>query len=188
MTVRAMLTALAAVSAAGLLGLLIVEVAPIRAICAVAFCLLLPGSGWARRLHRNDRLDQLATTVVVSICATVTVTTGMLVTGLWSIAGASTVLGVITVAGFVPYGRAGEFARHLADRSPDPRLIARRQARRQITAAQSDKIEDDEAWLRQRPSAGSSLPRRGGRGRTYSTPIPARPHSSRPNTSKRSSR
>lgn len=110
MTSRHTMLIAAAAVAAALLGVLLVLVPGFRVICASAFCLLAPGSGWARRLSLDSRADRWAMALVLSICATVAVATAMVVAGLWSAVGGFVALGVITVAGFVPVDSLRAFA------------------------------------------------------------------------------
>lgn len=90
----------------GLLAVLGVAVAldvhAVRVAAAVVGCLLLPGLGWARRLRLRDRGDQLALTVVLSLCSTAIVGTGMAVLGRWSPTVGGLILAAIAVLGFVP--------------------------------------------------------------------------------------
>jgi hypothetical protein len=88
----------------------------LRVGAAVVGCLLLPGLGWARQMRLGDRGDTLAMAVVVSICCTVAVGTGMAVSGAWSWAGGLAVLAVVTVTGFVPFAVLADRARAAAGR------------------------------------------------------------------------
>ena len=94
----------AAVSlAAVVIGLAVVfDLAALRMALALVICLLLPGWGWARRFRTKDRADTLALAVVLSICATVVVSTAMVVTTRWSVVGGLVALVVIGAVGFVP--------------------------------------------------------------------------------------
>ena len=84
-------------------GLAVVfELPALRMVLAVLVCLLLPGWGWARRFRTRDRGDTLALTVVLSICATVVVSTAMVVTARWSTLAGVLVLVAIGAAGLVP--------------------------------------------------------------------------------------
>lgn len=75
---------------------------PLRLMVMVAFCLLLPGSGWARRAGRGDVLDTFALAVLISTSATILVSTAMVVTNTWSVTGGVAALAAITVLGYVP--------------------------------------------------------------------------------------
>lgn len=86
----------------------------VRLMCAVAFCLLAPGWGWARRTGPGDAVDRLALAVVISLSVTIIVGTTMVATDRWSIPVGIAVLTAVAVLGFVPYERAGS-ARRLPD-------------------------------------------------------------------------
>jgi hypothetical protein len=83
----------------------------VRVGAAVVGCLLLPGLGWARQMRLGDRGDTLAMAVVVSLCCTVAVGTGMAVSGAWSWAAGLAVLAVVTVTGFLPFAALADRAR-----------------------------------------------------------------------------
>lgn len=87
------------------LAALPVFVESVRLIWAVAFCLLLPGSGWAYRAD-GDVVDRIALAVVISLCATILVSTAMVVSNSWSVPGGVVALAVFTLLGFVPFDRA----------------------------------------------------------------------------------
>lgn len=89
------------------LVLLPIAVEPVRLPHAVAFCLLVPGWGWARRTGPGDAVDRLALTVAISLSATIIVGTAMVATDRWSIPVGIAALTVVAVLGFVPYERAG---------------------------------------------------------------------------------
>src|SRR5215210_723091 len=74
----------------------------VRVVFALAICLLLPGLGWARKMHFGDLGDTIAMAVVLSICTTVAVGTAMAVSGSWSLGWGLVALGVVALAGFVP--------------------------------------------------------------------------------------
>lgn len=76
-----------------------------RPLWAVVFCLLLPGSGWAYRAEVGDFFDKVALAVIVSMCATILVATGMVVTNSWSVLGGVAGLAVFALLGFVPFAR-----------------------------------------------------------------------------------
>jgi len=78
-----------------------------RPLCAAAFCLLVPGSGWARRMHLQDKGDTLALSAVFSICATVAVGTIMVLGRWWSPWTGFAALLLITLCGFIPVRRTG---------------------------------------------------------------------------------
>ena len=77
----------------------------VRPLCAAAFCLLVPGYGWARRMHLKDKGDTLALSAVFSICATVAVGTVMAVGRWWSPWTGFAALLPITLCGFIPLRR-----------------------------------------------------------------------------------
>lgn len=93
-----------------LAALLITDPSAARVVLAVAACLLLPGLGWARKMHIGDRGDTLALAVVLSICLTVAVGTAMALADRWSLGWGLGALGLVALAGFVP-------AQALADRA-----------------------------------------------------------------------
>lgn len=74
----------------------------VRTISAVLFCLLVPGSGWARRLPGNSRGDTLALAVILSICATILLGTIMVILHTWVPINAFLILTAIGIAGFLP--------------------------------------------------------------------------------------
>ena len=90
--------------------LLAIDLQVARAGLAVAGCLLLPGLGWARKMHYADVGDTLALASVLSICMTVAVGTTMVLSRSWSLAWGLAALGGLALAGFVP-------ARLLLDRA-----------------------------------------------------------------------
>lgn len=73
-----------------------------RVILALAACLLLPGLGWARKMHFGDLGDTLALAVVLSICTTIAVATAMAMSGNWSLEWGLAALGGVALVGFVP--------------------------------------------------------------------------------------
>jgi hypothetical protein len=74
----------------------------LRLAGALALCLVLPGLGWARRMKPGDGGDTLALTVVLSVCATVTVSTTMVLLDRWSWTVGAGCLLAIAAIGFVP--------------------------------------------------------------------------------------
>lgn len=83
---------------------LLVEVETVRLASAVAFCLLGPGCGWARKMRSNDDGgDTLALALALSICATIAVGTAMALSGWWFPVAGFTILLLITAAGFVSF-------------------------------------------------------------------------------------
>lgn len=109
----------------GAFAAVLLPVPALRMAAALLFCLLLPGYGWARRMRPGDWGDRLALALVLSICATVAVSTTMAVSRHWSTAWGLVVLGVISVTGFLPQGLLTE--RLLPSRR-------RREARAVVTA------------------------------------------------------
>lgn len=91
------------------LTIAVIVVEPLRLVYAVAFCLLVPGSGWAAKAREADAVDRLALSVVFSLSATVLVATAMAATGTWSVTAGMAALAVIAILGFVPLGSS---ARH----------------------------------------------------------------------------
>ena len=81
-----------------------------RLTMALIACLLLPGLGWAQKMHFADLGDTLALAIVLSICMTVAVGTTMALSRSWSLSWGLASLGVLALAGFVP-------ARLLLDRA-----------------------------------------------------------------------
>src|SRR5215210_1493367 len=75
-----------------------------RVVGALAICLLLPGLGWARRMHFSDLGDTLALAILLSICMTVAVGTTMVLSRSWSLGWGLASLGGLALAGFVPAG------------------------------------------------------------------------------------
>jgi hypothetical protein len=100
---------------AALLGALLVvallatDLPAARVAGALAICLLLPGLGWARKMHFSDLGDTLALAIVLSISMTVAVSTTMVLSRSWSLGWGLASLGGLALAGFVP-------ARQLLDR------------------------------------------------------------------------
>jgi uncharacterized membrane protein len=92
----------AAVAVLALLCILAVAVTEVRLILMAAFCLLVPGYGWAHRMQLKDRGDTLAMAVVLSLCASVLVGTALAVSGLWSPLAGLIILVLITLGGFAP--------------------------------------------------------------------------------------
>jgi hypothetical protein len=77
----------------------------LRLAAVLALCVLLPGLGWARRLGPGDRGDTLALAVVLSLCATVAVSTAMVLADRWSWTLGAACLAGIAGLGFVPARR-----------------------------------------------------------------------------------
>lgn len=94
----------AAIVAFGALSAVIVDA--LRLPLTVACCLLLPGLGWARKAGRADAMDTVALAVLISMSATILVSTAMVVTNSWSTPGGVAVLVAFAVLGFVPFDRA----------------------------------------------------------------------------------
>ncbi|PYI65818.1 hypothetical protein CVV68_16455 [Arthrobacter livingstonensis] len=105
MNERGILKTGAVVVAVALLLVLAAETDWVRPLCAAAFCLLVPGYGWARRMHLKDKGDTLALSAVFSICATVAVGTVMAVGRWWSPWTGFAALLLITLCGFIPLRR-----------------------------------------------------------------------------------
>ena len=73
-----------------------------RLTMALIACLLLPGLGWARKMHFGDLGDTIVLAVVLSICTTVAVGTAMAVSDSWSLGWGLAALGGVALTGFVP--------------------------------------------------------------------------------------
>lgn len=93
-----MLPALAIVLVIGLA----ISVPTARMTLVLAACLFLPGTGWARQMRLPERNDTITLAVVLSVCMSVTVGTGLAMSGTYSTAWGAAILGGITVAGFMP--------------------------------------------------------------------------------------
>jgi hypothetical protein len=90
---------------AAAVGSLVYGWSGLRLAAALVLCVLLPGWGWARRLKPADRGDTLALAVVLSLCATVAVSTAMVLADRWSWTVGATCLAGIAALGFVPARR-----------------------------------------------------------------------------------
>jgi hypothetical protein len=101
MTRRAQVLA-ALLGAALVVVLLAANLPAARMAGALAICLLLPGLGWARRMHFSDLGDTLALAILLSICMTVAVGTTMVLARSWSLGWGLASLGGLALAGFVP--------------------------------------------------------------------------------------
>jgi uncharacterized membrane protein len=106
----------AAVAVLALLCILAVAVTEVRLILMAAFCLLVPGYGWAHRMQLKDRGDTLAMTVVLSLCASVLVGTALAVSGLWSPLAGLIILVLITLGGFAPIPGVAPFRKEFKSR------------------------------------------------------------------------
>ena len=93
---------LAALLGAVLVVALLANLPAARVALALAVCLLLPGLGWARKMHFGDLGDTVALAVVLSVCTTIAVGTAMALTDHWSVGWGLLVLAGVTLAGFVP--------------------------------------------------------------------------------------
>ena len=93
---------LAALLGAVLVVALLANLPAARVALAIAVCLLLPGLGWARKMHFGDLGDTVALAVVLSVCTTIAVGTAMALSGRWSVGWGLLVLAGVTLAGFVP--------------------------------------------------------------------------------------
>jgi hypothetical protein len=103
MTRRAQVLA-ALLGAALVVVLLAANLPAARMAGALAICLLLPGLGWARKMHFSDLGDTLALAILLSICMTVAVGTTMVLSRSWSLGWGLASLGGLALAGFVPAG------------------------------------------------------------------------------------
>lgn len=106
----------AAVAVFAFLCILAVAVTEVRLILMAAFCLLVPGYGWAHRMQLKDRGDTLAMTVVLSLCASVLVGTALAVSGLWSPFAGLIILVLITLGGFAPIPGVAPFRKESKSR------------------------------------------------------------------------
>lgn len=97
-------TAWVLVGAVAVIALVIlpIVVESARLPAAVAFCLLVPGSGWAYRAKGVDAVDTLALAVLISMSATILVATAMVATDSWSVPAGVAALAAVAVLGFVP--------------------------------------------------------------------------------------
>lgn len=77
----------------------------VRLLWSVLFCLLVPGSGWAYRSGVGDLLDRVALAVVISMSATILVSTFMAVNNWWSVPGGVAALAVFALVGYIPFTR-----------------------------------------------------------------------------------
>lgn len=93
----------------------------VRATVALACCLVLPGLGWARRLKLRDPGDTMAMTLMISLCSTTVVATGMVLTAHWSTFGGLAVLALVSVLGFLPLGELAARASSAITHRPRPR-------------------------------------------------------------------
>lgn len=109
-------TSAAAVAVFALLFILAVAVTEIRLTFMTAFCLLVPGYGWARRMQLKDRGDTLALTVVLSLGASVLVGTALAVSGWWSPLAGLAILVLITIGGFMPLPGVAPFRKGFRSR------------------------------------------------------------------------
>lgn len=93
------------------LAILAIVVEAVRLLLLVAFCLLLPGLGWARRVDRGDTVDTIALAVLISMSSMILVSTAMVVLDAWSTPGGIAVLVALAVLGFVPFGQSAASSR-----------------------------------------------------------------------------
>ena len=92
----------ALLGAALVVALVATDLSAARMAGALIICLLLPGLGWARKLHLSDLGDTLALGIVLSICMTVAVGTTMVLSHSWSLGWGLASLAGLALAGFVP--------------------------------------------------------------------------------------
>lgn len=85
---------------------LLIAFEPVRVVCAAAFCVVVPGSGWAYRAGGGDAADRLALAVVISMSASILVATALVTTNSWSIPLGVTALASFAMLGFIPFTRA----------------------------------------------------------------------------------
>ncbi|WP_313811084.1 hypothetical protein [Glutamicibacter sp.] len=95
------MTTLGAVVLLIFLSLMAVEVAWVRVMLAVIFCVALPGSGWAVTMRLKDVGDTLAMSVMLSLSSTVLVATVMAVGDFFNVFLGFGILALITVAGVI---------------------------------------------------------------------------------------
>ena len=99
LTKKRALVVAAVVAAGAIAAAIATQVGTVRLGIAASVCLLLPGLGWAWKLHIGDIGDRLA--LVLSICAWAVVATIMVVLGvrpMWGLVG----LAAIGVVGLLP--------------------------------------------------------------------------------------
>ncbi|MEV1288765.1 hypothetical protein [Micromonospora sp. NPDC049679] len=75
---------------------------PARIPVVLAFSLVVPGLGWARRLRLSDAGDTVLAAVTISICLLVVVGEGMALLRLWSVPGGFLLLAAVALLGVVP--------------------------------------------------------------------------------------
>jgi hypothetical protein len=80
----------------------------------LAFSLVVPGLGWARRLRLSDAGDTVLAAVTISICLLVVVGEGMALLRLWSVPGGFLLLAAVALLGVVPSRRRTDPQRHPA--------------------------------------------------------------------------
>lgn len=102
---------LGGVLAAGVLVALPLLVEAARLPFLVAFCLLVPGAGWACRVGPGDLGDRIALAVAISLGATILVATAMVAMGAWSVPAGMIALAVFAALGFAPVGRSASVRR-----------------------------------------------------------------------------
>lgn len=101
LTKKRALVVAAVVAAGAIAAAIATQVGTVRLGIAASVCLLLPGLGWAWKLHIGDIGDRLALALVLSICAWAVVATIMVVLGvrpMWGLVG----LAAIGVVGLLP--------------------------------------------------------------------------------------
>jgi hypothetical protein len=155
---------LAALAGALLPVVLATNLPAARVTMALIACLLLPGLGWAQKMHFGDIGDTIALAVVLSICMTIGVATAMTVSDSWSLGWGLAALGGLAVAGFVPVrlllDRAGAAVRlRIAGFADDGGAWAEwvretqqakvRQARARDAAAKQAAVDEWISWYQQ---------------------------------------
>ena len=111
MNIRMASYVLAGVAVVAVVAIPAVFVEAVRLLLLVAFCLLVPGLGWARRVGGGGAVDTVALAGVISMSATILVSTAMVVLNVWSAPGGVAVLIAIALLGFSPLGRGASSPR-----------------------------------------------------------------------------
>ena len=135
-----------------LVGLLAVNPSVGRTVFALAVCLLLPGLGWARKIHVGDLGDTLAWAILLSICMTSAVATTMVLSRSWSLGWGLAALMAIAVIGHLPTRNLAERARTAKRLRPSNPLIGRGFGPRLTTG--SPQPASDNATVTNRRSTG----------------------------------
>jgi hypothetical protein len=131
--------ALTTLTAVLVVVLVATDLSAARMVGALVICLLLPGLGWARKMHFSDFGDTLALAIVLSICMTVAVGTTMALSRSWSLGWGLASLAGLALAGFIP-------ARLLLDRAGADR-DSRQQAKSRQARAAANATDASAVWV-----------------------------------------